>query len=102
VIYDANKRGDPVGFWEELKSIGRDLNENVVKPGMVVHNLLQMNESSGMTHLSVLVPQLAEDGMLDQVIDALWTVARNQDADDDMRQKARAYASHAQALARNL
>ena len=74
----------------------------MAKPIMVANNLLQMSESSGMAHLEVLVPQLAEDGMLDDVLEALWGVARNADAPDEMRQKARTFASHGQALARNL
>ena len=91
-----------MGFWDDLKDAAKDFHQDVIKPVLVANNLLQMNESSGMTHLTVLVPQLADDGMLDQVIEALWGVANNADAPDDTRQKARTFASHAQALARSL
>jgi hypothetical protein len=78
-----------VGIWDDIKDMAKDFHQEIIKPGAEVYNLLQMSESSGMTHLRIRVPQLIRDGLFDDFISMLRQISYNQDAPEDHRQKAR-------------
>jgi hypothetical protein len=79
-----------------------DKASEAAKPILGASSLMQMSEPSGMTHLSVLVPQLVEDDNMNLFLQELRRRQWDANSTQEERQKAATFAAHAAAIARSI
>jgi hypothetical protein len=76
----------------------KDSVTRVGRHGLIMTNLMLMKESTGTSYLSLLVPEVRDEGWFDQFLSYLLAYTKDASLSQEMRDKARVYHVYAQTL----